>query len=165
MRFCVDAQTSVCISAPSLPSGTDPLALVAPTSTHWLLAALGEECAQGAKAVSPRPRACLHSHWTCFIIVCTINMDIEFSVAKDKRNRIKHGLSLRLAAKLDWDAMLARVDDRKDYGEERWIGIAPHDGRLYTVVFTIEDNEHARVINLRRATSREIESYESQGRK
>ncbi len=92
-------------------------------------------------------------------------MRTEFNLAKDRRNRIKHGLSLKLAAKLDWEAMLARVDDREDYGEERWIGIAPHEGRLYTIVFKVRDDEYARVIGLRKATNREIESYESQGRK
>ena len=91
-------------------------------------------------------------------------MRIDFNAVKDQRNRVKHGLSLRLAAKLDWDAMLARLDDSEEYGEERWLGIAPYAGRLYTVVFTVRDEEQARVISLRRATNREIESYESQGR-
>jgi uncharacterized DUF497 family protein len=30
-------------------------------------------------------------------------MKIEFDLAKDGRNRKKHGLSLELAAELDWD--------------------------------------------------------------
>ena len=33
--------------------------------------------------------------------------------------RAKHYLSLTFATKLDWDAMVAQVDDGEDYGEER----------------------------------------------
>jgi uncharacterized DUF497 family protein len=92
-------------------------------------------------------------------------MRIEFDKAKDRRNRAKHGLSLGLAAKLDWDSMLLQVDDREDYGEERWIGIAPQGGRLYTAVFTMRDHGTLRIISLRRATNTEIERYETQGHK
>ena len=52
-------------------------------------------------------------------------MEIEFDRAKDRRNRAKHGLSLTFATRLDWDSMMVQVDDSKDYGEERWIGV-PH---------------------------------------
>ena len=58
-------------------------------------------------------------------------MRIEFDKAKDRRNRAKYGLSLGLAAKLDWDSMLLQVDDREDYGEERWIGIAARRAALH----------------------------------
>lgn len=87
-------------------------------------------------------------------------MQIKFDRGKDVRNRAKHGLSLRVAEKLEWDSMLARVDEREEYGEERWVGLAPYGGRLYTVVFTLEDDDIVRVISLRRATNREIEHYE-----
>jgi uncharacterized protein len=92
-------------------------------------------------------------------------MRIEFDKAKDRRNRAKHGLSLGFAARLDWDSMLIQVDDKEDYGEERWIGVAPREGRLYTVVFTMRDDELPRIISLRRATNTEIERYETQGHK
>jgi uncharacterized DUF497 family protein len=92
-------------------------------------------------------------------------MEIEFDKAKDRRNRAKHGLSLTFATRLDWDSMVVQVDDREDYREERWIGVAPQGRRLYTVVFTINDEEIPRIISLRRATNSEIEHYEAQGRK
>jgi uncharacterized protein len=92
-------------------------------------------------------------------------MEIEFDKAKDRRNRAKHGLSLGFAARLDWDSMLVQVDDKEDYGEERWIGVAPRERRLYTVVFTMRDDEIPRIISLRRATNTEIERYETQGHK
>jgi uncharacterized protein len=92
-------------------------------------------------------------------------MRIEFDKAKDRRNRAKHSLSLGVAARLDWHSMLVQVDDREDYGEERWIGVAPQEGRLYTVVFTMRDDETPRIISLRRATNTEIEGYETQSHK
>lgn len=73
-------------------------------------------------------------------------MEIEFDKAKDRRNRAKHGLSLTFATKLDWNSMVVQVDDREDYGEERWTGVAPQGGRLYTVVFTMMDGEIPRII-------------------
>jgi uncharacterized DUF497 family protein len=61
--------------------------------------------------------------------------------------------------------MLLQVDDREDYGEERWVGIAPQGGRLYTAVFTMRDHGTLRIISLRRAANTEIERYETQGHK
>ncbi len=92
-------------------------------------------------------------------------MEVEFDKAKDRRNRAKHGLSLTFARNLDWDSMVVALDDRQDYGEERWIGVAPRGGRLYTVVFTMRDEEIPRIISLRRATNSEIEHYEAQSGK
>ena len=98
---------------------------------------------------------------------CMYNKEvqIEFDRAKDRRNRAKHGLSLTFATKLDWDSMLAQVDDRDDYGEERWIGIAPRGSRLYTVIFTMRGEETARIISLRKASNSEIDKYEAESRK
>jgi hypothetical protein len=92
-------------------------------------------------------------------------MQIKFDKAKDERNRSKHGLSLGFAERLDWSPMLVHVDDREDYGEERWVGVAPEGGRLYTAVFTVGHDETVRIISLRRATNREIERYERQSSK
>jgi hypothetical protein len=90
---------------------------------------------------------------------------IEFDPAKDNANRRKHGVSLALAAELDWDAKWVRADDARNYGEDRWIGVAPKGARLHTVVFTVRTDEVLRIISLRRATNQEIRSYEGQNRK
>jgi uncharacterized protein len=92
-------------------------------------------------------------------------VEIEFNAAKDRRNRAKHSLSLGFAAELDWDSMYVATDDSEDYGEERWIGVAPKGKRLYTVIFTVLDDETMRIISLRHATNAEIRRYESQSRK
>lgn len=48
-------------------------------------------------------------------------MNIEFDPEKDSINQTKHGISLAMAAFLDWEAALIEVDNRFDYGELRFI--------------------------------------------
>lgn len=86
-------------------------------------------------------------------------MRIEFDAAKDASNQAKHGISLALAKRLDWDSMLVRPDDRREYGERRFIGVAPIGPRLYVIVYT-QRGEAIRVISLRKANSREVALYE-----
>jgi uncharacterized DUF497 family protein len=85
-------------------------------------------------------------------------MQIEFDAAKDKANRSKHGVSLSMAAELDWDAALVWVDERFEYGEIRMIALAPKTETLYYVA-CVERGETRRVISLRHATRREVKHY------
>ena len=86
-------------------------------------------------------------------------MKVTFDPAKDALNQDKHGVTLAEAARLDWDGMLVIPDWRRDYGEDRYRGIALLSGRLYSVVFTPRD-ETMRIISLRKASNTEIEAYE-----
>jgi uncharacterized DUF497 family protein len=85
-------------------------------------------------------------------------MRIEFDPAKDVSNQTKHGLSLGLAAELEWDAAWVWVDVRYEYGEERMTALAPRDRILYCVAF-VERAEARRIISLRRANRREVQHY------
>jgi uncharacterized DUF497 family protein len=85
-------------------------------------------------------------------------MQIAFDPAKDASNLEKHGLSLALAAELDWEASLVWVDDRYDYGEVRMIALAPNTGILYVVAF-VDRGETRRIISLRKANRREVKHY------
>ena len=85
-------------------------------------------------------------------------MRIVFDPEKDVTNLSKHGVSLAAAAELDWDAALAWIDDRADYGEQRIIALAPMGDRLFFVVF-VDRVEARRVISLRRANRREVSHY------
>lgn len=87
-------------------------------------------------------------------------MKIEFDAAKDTLNRHKHGVSLAEAARIDWPRVMAVPDNRRSYGEERYIAAAPIGDRLYVVVFTIRDRT-LRIISLRKANRREIRRYET----
>jgi uncharacterized DUF497 family protein len=83
---------------------------------------------------------------------------IVFDPEKDATNLSKHGVSLAAAAELDWDAALAWIDDRADYGEQRIVALAPMGDRLFFVVF-VDRVEARRVISLRRANRREVSHY------
>lgn len=85
-------------------------------------------------------------------------MIIEFDPAKDAANQAKHGVSLALAAELDWEAALVWVDDRFEYGELRVIALVPKTGVLYCVAF-VERGQSRRIISLRRANRREVKHY------
>ncbi len=85
-------------------------------------------------------------------------MQIEFDPQKDASNLSKHGVSLALAAELDWDAALVWVDDRTDYGEARMIALAPKTAILYFVAF-VDRSTVRRIISLRRANRREAKHY------
>lgn len=85
-------------------------------------------------------------------------MRIEFDHAKDAENQAKHGVSLALAAELDWDAALVWINGRFEYGEVRMIALSPKTDTLYYVAFT-DRADVRRIISLRRATRREVKHY------
>lgn len=86
-------------------------------------------------------------------------MNIEFDPAKDAANMAKHGISLAVAARIEWNAVLCLPDTRHDYGETREIGFAMLDQRLYVVVF-VQRDAAMRIISLRKANSREVKLYD-----
>lgn len=86
-------------------------------------------------------------------------MNIEFDAAKDEANIAKHGVSLALAAEIEWSDVLCAPDSRRDYGELREIGFAVIAQRLYVVVF-VQRGEVMRVISLRKANAREGKMYD-----
>lgn len=85
-------------------------------------------------------------------------MRIEFDPAKDKANQAKHGVSLAVAAELDWEAALVWFDARFEYDELRMIALAPKTEILYCVAF-VDRGQARRIISLRRANRREVKHY------
>jgi uncharacterized protein len=53
---------------------------------------------------------------------------------------------------------IERLDDREDYGEDRYILIGTTEGEVLTVVY-IERNALFRIISARQATRREQDDY------
>ena len=93
------------------------------------------------------------------LIVTTISVvNITFDPAKDAANLAKHGVSLALAANIEWDGALVWRDERRAYGEVRMAGIGYIGLRLYYVVF-VDRAGRRRIVSLRRANSREIKRY------
>ena len=85
-------------------------------------------------------------------------MNFSFDPAKDAANVAKHGVSLALAAQLEWDTAVIWPDVRRAYGEPRQCGIGYIGLRLFFVAF-VDRADERRVISLRKANQREIKRY------
>ena len=88
----------------------------------------------------------------------TPRVKFTFDPAKDAKNRAKHGVSLALAARLEWDTALTWIDDREDYGEDRQRALVLRGVHLYFVAF-VDREDGRRVISLRKATNQEQARY------
>ncbi len=93
-------------------------------------------------------------------LYCSYGKECEssFDSAKDAANLAKHGVSLALAAELDWEAALVWIDERFEYNEPRMIPLAPRNDILYYMAF-LDRGEARRIISLRRANRREVKHY------
>ncbi len=87
-------------------------------------------------------------------------MNFEWDEQKNQSNFLKHGLSFVDAWEMFKTPMLVELDDREDYGEERWIGIGRIQTRTVVIVYTELDEETIRVISLRKALKHERQDYE-----
>ncbi len=90
-------------------------------------------------------------------------MEIEFDVAKDLANQRKHDLPLGAAELLFHGPYIEEEDNRRDYGETRFIAtgpIADFGDRLFVVIYTWRDGVR-RVISFRKANDREIRRYQA----
>ena len=85
-------------------------------------------------------------------------MKTTFDPSKDAANIAKHGVSLALAADLEWDTALIWLDERRDYGEVRMSGIGYIGLRLFFVAF-VDRLDERRIISLRKANPREVNRY------
>ena len=87
-------------------------------------------------------------------------MKFEWDEEKNKENIRKHGIDFQDAIEMFNHPMLTQVDTRRDYGEDRWIGI----GLIKTIVAVTvylewEDEETIRIISARKATRHESKEY------
>lgn len=83
---------------------------------------------------------------------------ITFDPTKEAANFAKHGVSLALAARLEWETALTWFDTRYEYGEPRQCGLGYIGLRLYVVVF-LDQPAARRIISLRKANLREVQRY------
>ena len=88
-------------------------------------------------------------------------MDYEWDPRKAAANRRKHGVAFSIIENFDWDTALVVSDDRRDYGEPRWLALGMIGHRLYSLAFTIRD-DRIRLISLRAASRTERTLYREQ---
>jgi len=79
---------------------------------------------------------------------------------KNATNVKKHELDFADAYKVFESPMLVDLDNREDYGEDRWIGIGLMETRVVVIVFTEPDEDAIRIISFRKATTDERDNYE-----
>jgi Uncharacterized protein conserved in bacteria len=88
-------------------------------------------------------------------------MEIWYDASKNGRNIEERGLSFDEVEHFDFSTALVRQDERKDYGEVRFIALGMLRARLHVVVFT-RCHGGIRVISFRKANAREVRHYEAQ---
>ena len=62
-------------------------------------------------------------------------MEIEFDPKKSAKNEKERALPFELVRRLEWAKARIARDERRDYGEERFLAFVPKDGRLYFRLF------------------------------
>lgn len=82
-------------------------------------------------------------------------MRIHFDPVKSERNQRERGLAFTQAAEFDFASALIAVDDRKEYGELRYVALGWLANRLHVLCFT-EVADGIRVISFRKANAREV---------
>ncbi|SPE25961.1 conserved hypothetical protein [Acidobacteriia bacterium SbA2] len=79
---------------------------------------------------------------------------------KNEINIRKHGFDFRDAWEVFAGPFLVRLDQREDYGEDRWQGIGLLRGQVVVLIFTQRGPDIIRVISLRKARKHEREGFE-----
>jgi uncharacterized DUF497 family protein len=86
-------------------------------------------------------------------------MGFQWDDEKSAANEAKHGISFLQAAQIFRGPILKRPDDRKDYGEQRFIALGAFDGEVLRVVFTERDGD-IRLISAWRAGKHDRKKYQ-----
>ncbi len=87
-------------------------------------------------------------------------MNFEWDEEKRQNNVSKHGLDFADAWEVFEGPMLTGLDEREDYGEDRWIGIGLLRGLVVVIVFAERGEDTIRAISLRKGLKHERIKYE-----
>ena len=97
--------------------------------------------------------------------IYNVSMKFEWDERKNRENIKKHGLDFSDAPEVFQGPILASLDTRFDYGEERWIGLGLFRGLLVVaIVFVDKENGNIRIISFRKADSYERQKFEKEVR-
>ncbi|MBA4768166.1 MAG: BrnT family toxin [Porphyrobacter sp.] len=86
-------------------------------------------------------------------------MEIEYDEAKRRKTLEERGLDFARAGEVFVGREWTFIDDRIDYGEQRFNTFGQLDGRLVTLVWTLR-NDNRRIISMRKANEREQARYQ-----
>jgi uncharacterized DUF497 family protein len=85
-------------------------------------------------------------------------MEVEYDPAKRAATLGSRGLDLALAGEAFETEHTTRPDDRRDYGEERYLTVGFMDGRMVVIAWTTRGDAR-RIISMRKANERERRHY------
>ena len=89
-----------------------------------------------------------------------MKLEFEWHRAKAEANLRTHGVSFGLAETVFKDPFaIELVDDREDYGEERFVIVGMAEGRVLLFVAYTEREGRISIISARRATQHEQDEY------
>lgn len=87
-------------------------------------------------------------------------MQFEWDEAKNLENIRKHQIDFTDVPEMFESQMLIELDDRIDYGEDRWIGIGFLRNGVAVVVWAERQHNLIRIISARRANRYERKRFE-----
>jgi uncharacterized DUF497 family protein len=87
-------------------------------------------------------------------------MQFEWDDAKNERNISLHGIDFADVWQMFNYPMLTDLDDRFDYGEDRWVSIGILDPGIAVIIWTERDADTIRIISARKANRYERQRYE-----
>lgn len=88
----------------------------------------------------------------------TLIVKYEWDEAKRQSNLQRHGIDFADVEGLFESETVTILDDRFEYGEQRFVSFGLLDGRVVVIAHT-ETDEVIRIISARKATKREESSY------
>lgn len=83
----------------------------------------------------------------------------EWDELKNEANLAKHGIDFHRAALIFKSAIVERVDDREEYGEQRSVALGVVGLDVYRVVHTEGAGQAIRIISAQKAGTHEREIY------
>lgn len=103
-----------------------------------------------------------HPHVDGVYIQRVSSMKFDWDPAKSRRNFLIHGIGFADAATIFSGPTFERLDDRADYGEERWLAVGVCRGLEVTVIYTdrlVAGDEVRWIISARWATRHERKAF------
>ena len=95
------------------------------------------------------------------VVIIVATMQFEWDENKNSENIRKHGFDFADAWQVFENPLFVKLDDRADYGEDRWTGVGMmSNGVVIVLVFTEKGRETIRIISMRKATKNERTRYE-----
>lgn len=86
-------------------------------------------------------------------------MEFEWDEAKRRSNMRKHGIDFSQIVSAFDSPMFNRLDNRQDYGEERWIGLGIVYGVVMVITYTERKRNTIRIISARMGKKHETKEY------